>query len=150
MINGVMSMVLMSTMIFNSSPIDVKEIKPIDENIVYTINKKEVPHITIENFEEEVIKSDKLVLVDFYATWCSPCKKLSPVILKLYETEIDLKVVKVDGPSQNDLRKYYNVEAYPTMIFFKDGKEVKRVLGYKKYEVLKEEIENQLKNINSI
>lgn len=149
-------MVLMSTIAFNNPQINIKDINTLNENLTMIINqnieekkdiKENVPHVTIKNFDEEVLKSDKLVLVDFYATWCSPCKKLSPVILKLYETEIDLKVVKIDAPSQKELREQYNVEAYPTMIFFKNGKEVKRILGYKKYDKLKEEIENIMKEI---
>lgn len=154
MINGVMSMIFFSSMMFNNLQINVKDMESIDKELTTIIceNLKEeytenILHVTLENFEEEVLNSNKVVLVDFYAEWCKPCQKLSPIISKLYQTEIDLKVVKVDGPSQIQLKEKYSVNAYPTMIFFKDGKEVKRLVGYKKYEILKEEIEKIMQGI---
>lgn len=159
MIKSIIGMVLMSTMVFSNPQVDTKEIKPLDEKLEVIITQKieeekaqkeareELPHITAENFEEEVLKSDRIVLVDFYATWCKPCQKLAPVLSRLSNTEFDLKVVKVSGPDQNDLKNEYDVTAYPTMIFFKDGKEVKRLRGFKKYEVIKEEIEKMMAEI---
>lgn len=93
--------------------------------------------LTKDNFETEVLKSEKPVLVDFWATWCPPCRLLGPVIAEIAEEQItSLKVGKVDVDEQKELASQFNIMSIPTMILFKDGKVVKEILGYK----LKEEI----------
>lgn len=94
--------------------------------------------LTKDNFETEVLKSEKPVLVDFWATWCPPCRLLGPVIAEIAEEQItSLKVGKVDVDEQKKLASQFNIMSIPTMILFKDGKVVKEILGYKpKEEIL--------------
>ena len=95
--------------------------------------------LTKDNFETEVLKSEKPLLVDFWATWCPPCRLLGPVIAEIAEEQItSLKVGKVDVDEQKELASQFNIMSIPTMILFKDGKVVKEILGYKpKEEILK-------------
>lgn len=94
--------------------------------------------LTKDNFETEVLKSEKPILVDFWATWCPPCRLLGPVIAEIAEEQItSLKVGKVDVDEQKELASQFNIMSIPTMILFKDGKVVKEILGYKpKEEIL--------------
>ncbi len=94
--------------------------------------------ITVNNFESEVINSDIPVLVDFWATWCGPCKMLSPVIEKLAEDfDGKIKIGKINVDEEMDLAIKYNVEVIPTLIMFKNGKEEKRTSGfYSKEEII--------------
>lgn len=85
---------------------------------------------TTENFQEEVINSEKPVLVDFWATWCAPCQMVGPVIEELAE-ELEGKAVvgKVNVDENQDLAQKYSVMSIPTIMLFKDGKEAGKVLG---------------------
>ena len=86
--------------------------------------------ITVANFENEVLHSDKPVLLDFYADWCGPCKMLGPVIDGLAD-ELSGKAVvgKVNIDDEPDLAAKYGVVTIPTIILFKDGQEVNRLVG---------------------
>ena len=87
--------------------------------------------LTKDNFETEVLKSEKPVLVDFWATWCPPCRLLGPVIAEIAEEQItSLKVGKVDVDEQKELASQFNIMSIPTMILFKDGKVVKEIRTY--------------------
>ena len=77
-----------------------------------------------DNFEEEVLKSDKKVLVDFWADWCGPCKMLSPVIDKLAEELEDVKVCKVNVDTEPTISIEYNIMSIPTLIVFENCVEV--------------------------
>jgi thioredoxin 1 len=86
---------------------------------------------TTETFDQDALKSELPVLVDFYATWCGPCKMLTPVldeVAKRYEGRA--KVVKVDIDESPDLAQRYGVSAVPTLVLFKDGKAVQKVMGF--------------------
>ena len=85
--------------------------------------------ITSANFEEEVIRSDKPVLVDFWATWCGPCRMLAPVIEEISEERNDIKVCKIDVDEEPGLAAEYGIQSIPTLIVFKDGKPVKKSIG---------------------
>ncbi len=86
--------------------------------------------ITNQNFEEEVLKADKPVLVDFYATWCGPCQMMSPIIDEIAEENTDtLKVGKVNVDENQDLAIKYNVMSIPTIIIVKNGKVEKTFVG---------------------
>lgn len=86
-------------------------------------------HVTMDNFEEEVIKSDKPVLVDFWAEWCGPCKMLLPVIEELAGEVTNAKICKVNVDEQQDLAARFRVMSIPTLIVFKDGLPVQTVVG---------------------
>jgi len=97
----------------------------------------EIIHLEKNNFEE-LIKKEKKVLIDFYATWCGPCKMLSPVLERVEST---VKVIKVDTDEFEDLAREYGVMSIPTLVLLEDGKEVKRNIGF----IDKESIEEFLK-----
>ncbi len=88
--------------------------------------------IKTANELHEILSSEKkLVLVDFFATWCGPCRMLSPVLESVANEFSDsLKVVKVDVDKFSQLTNEYNVHAMPTLVFIKDGQEVGRQMGY--------------------
>lgn len=96
--------------------------------------------INSENFEKEVLNSNELVLVDFYADWCGPCKMMAPVVEELAgELQGKAKVGKINVDENQDLAMKYNVMSIPTLIIFKDGKEFKRFVGVRdKNELLNE------------
>lgn len=82
------------------------------------------------NFENEVMKEEKLVLVDFWATWCGPCQMIAPVIEKISEENKNVKVCKVNVDDEQELAIKYGVMSIPTLIFFKNGNPVKEVVGF--------------------
>ena len=89
-----------------------------------------VVEFTDDNFESEVIKSETLVLVDFWAEWCQPCRLLTPTIDALSdEYEGRLKVGKVDTDSNREVSMKYGIQSIPTVIFFKDGEVAKKFTG---------------------
>lgn len=89
--------------------------------------------LSTENFEKEVLKSEKPVLVDFYADWCGPCNAMAPVIEEL---EGKVKVGKINVDENPDIAVEYNVMSIPTLIVFKNGKEEKRLVGLRNKEEL--------------
>lgn len=89
-----------------------------------------VVNLNESNFEEEVIKSEKTVLIDFWASWCGPCRMMSPVIDKIAEDMKDqVKVCKINIDEEQSLAVKYNVMSIPTFIVFKNGKEEARSIG---------------------
>ena len=74
-----------------------------------------------ENFEQVVLKSDKPVLVDFFATWCGPCRQMLPVVTELSEEMKGLKIVKLDVDEAGKTAEKYEIQSIPTMILFKNG-----------------------------
>ena len=91
--------------------------------------KMEVLEVTSKNFEQEVLKSEKTVLIDFYATWCGPCKMLSPIVEEIAEENEDIKVVKIDIDKEQDIAVEYEIMSIPTLVVIKDGQEVNRSVG---------------------
>jgi thioredoxin 1 len=88
-----------------------------------------VLQITKENFENEVIKSDKPVLIDFFATWCGPCKMVSPIVDQISEERTDIKVGKINVDEQQELAARFDVMSIPTLIVFKNGVATEKAVG---------------------
>ena len=85
--------------------------------------------ITKENFEGEVLKSQKTVLLDFWATWCGPCQMLSPVVDAFAEEIPDISVCKVNVDEEPELAMAFGIESIPTLVVMKSGKAVNKSLG---------------------
>ena len=86
-------------------------------------------NITLENFESEVLKSDKPVLVDFWATWCGPCRMLLPIIEEIASEEHDFKVGKINADEQPELVNQFKIRTIPTLMVFKNGEVVNKHTG---------------------
>ena len=87
------------------------------------------PHVTKDNFQQEVLNHKGLVLVDFYAEWCGPCKVTAPIIDELAKEMKDVKFVKIDVDANSELSSQYQVFSIPTFIIFEDGKTVSQFVG---------------------
>ena len=89
-----------------------------------------VINLTSENFEKEVLKEEKPILIDFWAAWCGPCKMMGPVVEQIAEDTRDTaKVCKLNIDEELNLATKYNVMSIPTFILLKNGKEVERMIG---------------------
>jgi thioredoxin 1 len=88
--------------------------------------------VTDATFDSDVLKSDKTVVVDFWATWCGPCKMVAPVLDEIAgENKEKLTVAKLDIDANPETARSFNVMSIPTMIVFQDGKPVKQIVGAK-------------------
>ena len=85
--------------------------------------------ITKENFEQEVLRSEKPVLLDFWASWCGPCRMLSPIVDEVAEERTDMKVGKVNVDQQPELAGEFGVMSIPTLLVFENGKLVRQAVG---------------------
>ena len=100
--------------------------------------------LTGANFAENVLKSEKPVLVDFWATWCGPCRMIAPNVEKIAEDHTaELTVGKVNVDEEADLAEEFGIRSIPTLILFRNGRPVAQTLGYKTVEQLEEFVKAQ-------
>ncbi len=85
--------------------------------------------VTSENYEAEVLKSDKTVLIDFWASWCGPCRMLSPTVDAIAEERTDIKVCKINVDEENALAAQFGIMSIPTLVVMKDGQIVTQSSG---------------------
>lgn len=88
-----------------------------------------VIEVTKENFETEVLKSEKTVLADFNAEWCGPCRAMKPLLEELSENNEKYKIVSINIDDEDELAENYEISAIPCLVVFKGGKEVNRSVG---------------------
>lgn len=97
-----------------------------------------IKYLNESNFNEEVISKKGVVLVDFFATWCPPCKMLTPVLEEISTSRATYNIAKIDVDENENLSMQYNISSVPTMLIFKDGEVVEKMIGYKNKEQLLE------------
>lgn len=103
-----------------------------------------IKRVDDDNFTREVLMSNGLVIVDFYATWCGPCKMLSPILEKISSENKNVKIVRIDVDDNPKVSKRYHIRSIPKLIFFKDGKEVDEILGFVPKDTIKGVINDNL------
>ena len=100
--------------------------------------------VTDNNFQAEVLESDKPVLVDFWAAWCGPCRVVAPVLEEIASERDDLRIVKLDVDASQQTAANYEVLSIPTMILFKNGQVAKKIIGAYPKKRLESELESEL------
>ncbi|WP_295714913.1 thioredoxin [uncultured Mitsuokella sp.] len=85
--------------------------------------------ITKDNFESEVLKAEGTVLIDFWATWCGPCRMLSPIVDEVASEHTDVKVGKINVDEQPELAQQFGIMSIPTLIVFRNGQKVNESIG---------------------
>jgi len=88
-----------------------------------------VIHVTKENFQAEVLSSDKPVLLDFFATWCGPCRMVGPILDEIASQREDIKVCKINVDEEADLASQYRIMSIPTLMVVKNGEVVNKSMG---------------------
>ena len=86
-------------------------------------------HVNQNNFREEVVNSDRPVLIDFFAPWCGPCRMVVPIVEQIAEEREDIKVVKINVDEEPELASQFRVMSIPTLVVFKDGVIVNQAVG---------------------
>ena len=97
-------------------------------------------HVDENNFKKEIIDAKKVILVDFFATWCGPCQLLGPILEKISNSRVEFDIAKVDVDEASELAIKYGIELVPTMIIFKDGKVMKTLEGVKSENEIIDEV----------
>ena len=100
--------------------------------------------ITNENFENEVVKSEIPVLVDFWAEWCGPCRMIAPIVHEIAEQRNDIKVCKVNVDNNPQLCNKFGIDSIPTLLLFKNGEVAAKSIGYSNKAVLESFIDKNI------
>src|SRR3954471_3382739 len=103
-----------------------------------------ITDVTDNNFQAEVLENDTPVLVDFWAPWCGPCRLVAPVMEEIAAEREDLRVVKLNTDDNQETAVQYQIISIPTMILFRNGQEVHRVIGVRRRKELEAELEPAL------
>jgi thioredoxin 1 len=103
-----------------------------------------LPDVTDTNFQDEVLESDKPVLVDFWAPWCGPCRVVHPILEEMLAEREDLRIVSLNVDDNQQTAANYEVLSIPTLILFRDGAETKRIVGALPKKRLESELEPAL------
>jgi len=94
-------------------------------------------HVTKDNYEKEVLQSENPVLIDFWASWCGPCKMLMPVIEELADTQTNFKICKVNVDEEGELAMQFGIKSIPTLVLMRQGKKADMLVGlHSKAEIL--------------
>ena len=86
-------------------------------------------NITNQNFNEEVLQSDKPVLIDFWASWCGPCRMIAPIVEEIAEERSDIKVGKINVDEEPELANRFGIMSIPTLVVMKDGEMINKLVG---------------------
>ena len=97
-----------------------------------------IHHIENNQINQEVLNTDKLVIIDFFATWCMPCQMLTPILSEVDKENQNVEIFKVNVDENQETAIRYDITSVPTLIFFKDGNEVERQVGLIEKEKLQE------------
>lgn len=126
-----------------SNNMAIDEYQYVDNNSIVEEDNMEnnVLEVTSKNFEAEVLKSNKIVLVDFYADWCGPCQILSPIVEEVAKVNNNVKVVRINVDESQELAIEYGVMSIPTLVIIKNGKEINRSVGVISQSQIEELIE---------
>ena len=114
----------------------IKHINMMEAMTMAVINVKSA------NFEKEVLRSKQPVLLDFFATWCMPCKMLTPIINEIDKQYKDVKVCKIDIESEPELAQCFRVMSIPTLVYIKDGAVVNQSVGFRDKEAIQRMLED--------
>lgn len=105
-------------------------------------------HIDENNFEQEIVKSELPVILDFWAPWCAPCQMMGPVFEELSSDYTDkLKFAKLNTEDHPALAGQFGIQGIPSLLFLKDGKEVGRIVGFAPKDILKSKIDDALSKL---
>lgn len=103
-----------------------------------------ISHITDEDFRQEVLREDKLVIVDFSADWCTPCKMLHHVLDRISDENNEVKIVNIDVDESPHISNKLNINNLPTLMFFKGGRVVDEIVGFVPQEYIEDTIDENL------
>ena len=134
--------VLISITLIYQELVKGNEEQSIKENTLKNREEQKVEIMEIKNaehFEQEVINESETVLIDFYATWCMPCKVMSPIIEEIAKEHKEIKVVKIDIDRNEELAIKYNIMSIPTMLIMKNGEVTKTMVGIKEKQDIEKE-----------
>ena len=125
--------IIILCIVFIAGLLAINKLLKMQESPVKSENFKEenmsILDVTNENFEEEVLKSEKPVLIDFYADWCGPCKMLSPIVDQIATENDNIKVCRINIDDEQDLAIQYGIMSIPTLVIIKNGEEANRSVG---------------------